>query len=136
MKKDMTASAIAANRRQFLGMGLALGAGMALLGPTAVLAAPDRTEFTDCASAHSSVGYGPVRIQDTRVAMGTFVTMTAISDSKDRAGEAIDLAFSEIRRLSAILDRHAPDTPPGMAQQPGHFERSRPGTAACGPCGR
>lgn len=85
------------DRRGFLKMGLALGAGATLLGPLNALAAV--------------TGKGPVRVQDTRVAMGTFVTMTVIASSHDQAAEAIDSAFSEISRLTAILDRHNPDTP-------------------------
>lgn len=91
------------HRRDVLKMGLAglgLGAGATLLGPAPALAA-----------LADDSGKGPVRVQDSRVVMGTFVTMTVIGPSHDQAAEAIDLAFAEIDRLSAILDRHNPDTP-------------------------
>jgi len=52
-----------------------------------------------------------VKVAETRFLMGTFVTITAVNESRTRAEQAIGLAFNEIERLSDILDRHRSDTP-------------------------
>ena len=51
------------------------------------------------------------RVSKTRLAMGTFVAMTAIHPSRDQAEEAFGLAFDEVYRLSALLSRHSPSSP-------------------------
>ncbi|MDR2573974.1 MAG: FAD:protein FMN transferase [Desulfovibrio sp.] len=76
------------------GLGASLAAGGALGGlfPLPALAAT-----------------GPGRIaQQSRLLMGTIVTLTALSPDSALAGEAFALAFAEIERLSAIFDRHNP----------------------------
>ena len=45
------------------------------------------------------------KISKTRLAMGTFVSMTLIHSSRDRAEEAMDLAFDEIYRLTGLMNR-------------------------------
>jgi thiamine biosynthesis lipoprotein len=54
------------------------------------------------------LGGGLHRVSLTRTAMGTFVTVTAVGDSRARAEEAIGRAFDEMDRLVAILSRHDP----------------------------
>jgi thiamine biosynthesis lipoprotein len=54
------------------------------------------------------LGGGLQRVSLTRVAMGTFVTVTAIDASRAHAEEAIGRAFDEMDRLVAILSRHDP----------------------------
>ncbi|MDH3215135.1 MAG: FAD:protein FMN transferase [Candidatus Krumholzibacteria bacterium] len=49
---------------------------------------------------------GLVRVARTHLAMGTFITITAVNESRDRAQEAIGRAYEEIDRLIAILSRH------------------------------
>lgn len=51
------------------------------------------------------------RISRTRLVMGTYVAITVIHSSKDKAEEAIELAFKEIERLNGLLSRHLPTTP-------------------------
>ena len=51
------------------------------------------------------------KVSKTRLAMGTFVAMTAIHPSRDQAEEAFGRAFEEISRLSHILSRHRADSP-------------------------
>ena len=46
------------------------------------------------------------KVSTTRLAMGTFVAMTAIHASRDEAENAIGLAFEEIERLSRLLSRY------------------------------
>ncbi len=51
------------------------------------------------------------KVTKTRLAMGTFVAMAALHPSKDQAEEAFGLAFDEVYRLSALLSRHASNSP-------------------------
>jgi thiamine biosynthesis lipoprotein len=51
------------------------------------------------------------KVTKTRLAMGTFVAMTAIHSSKDQTEEAFGLAFDEVYRLSSLLSRHSPSSP-------------------------
>lgn len=51
------------------------------------------------------------KISTTRLSMGTFVSMTAIHDSKDQAEEAFAAAFAEIEQLASILSRHDQSSP-------------------------
>jgi thiamine biosynthesis lipoprotein len=46
------------------------------------------------------------KVSKTRLAMGTFVSMTLIHPSRDEAEEAIDMAFEEIDRLTRLLSRY------------------------------
>ncbi len=54
------------------------------------------------------------KISKTRLAMGTFVSMTLIHPSKDKAQEAMGLAFEEIDRLTHSMSRF--DTATALAQ--------------------
>ncbi len=47
-----------------------------------------------------------VKVSKTRLAMGSFVSMTLIHPSADQAEEAMEAAFSEIDRLSGLLSRY------------------------------
>jgi len=58
-------------------------------------------------------------IQVMGLAMGTFVTMTAVDDSRDRAEEAIGRAYEEIDRLVRIFSRHDSATPLSLLNQEG-----------------
>ncbi len=51
------------------------------------------------------------KVSSTRLAMGTFVAMTAIHSSRDQAEEAFGRAFDEIARLSRMLSRHDQGSP-------------------------
>ncbi|MBU4153148.1 MAG: FAD:protein FMN transferase [Proteobacteria bacterium] len=51
------------------------------------------------------------KVSDTRLMMGSFLSITAIHSSRDQAEHAIGLAFDEIKRLSAIFSRHDVGTP-------------------------
>ncbi len=51
------------------------------------------------------------KISKTRLAMGTYVSMTAIHPSKDEAENAFGLAFAEIDRLNKLLSRYDADSP-------------------------
>lgn len=51
------------------------------------------------------------KVSKTRVAMGTYVNMTAIHPSRDEAENAFGLAFAEIDRLNKLLSRYDADSP-------------------------
>ncbi|MCB2217617.1 FAD:protein FMN transferase [Desulfofustis glycolicus] len=51
------------------------------------------------------------KVTKTRLAMGTFVAMTAIHPSRDQAEEAFGRAFDEITRLSRLFNRHDTSSP-------------------------
>lgn len=59
------------------------------------------------------VPIGPRRLQveQTLVRMGTYVTLTAVDESRARAEEAIGRAVTEMDRLIAVLNRHDASTP-------------------------
>lgn len=81
------------NRRSFLRLSGLLGLGLASAGivpPTAEAVRFNRKSF---------------KVSKTRLAMGTFVSMTLIHPSRDEAQEAMGLAFEEIGRLTRSMSR-------------------------------
>ncbi|MBU0516813.1 MAG: FAD:protein FMN transferase [Proteobacteria bacterium] len=98
-KSEKTADGPSFDRRRFLrvaglvGLGLA-GGGLAPGAATAIRF--DQSRF---------------RVKETRPALGTFVTLLAVDPSRDRAQEALGLAWQEIDRLTKILSRYDPSTP-------------------------
>jgi thiamine biosynthesis lipoprotein len=101
--KDRTFKANGAfDRRSFLKLSGLLGLGC--VAPGIVPASAEAIRFNRKA----------YKVSTTRLAMGTFVSMTLIHPSKDRAEEAIDKAFEEIRMLSRSLSRF--DTAAAVAQ--------------------
>jgi thiamine biosynthesis lipoprotein len=57
------------------------------------------------------IGNRMFKVSDSRVRMGTYVTMTAVHESWAQAEDAIAIGFEEIDRLVGILSRHDPMTP-------------------------
>lgn len=51
------------------------------------------------------------KVSDTRLIMGSFLSITAIHSSRDQAENAIGLAFDEITRLGGIFSRHDAKSP-------------------------
>lgn len=106
------------DRRAFLRLSglLGLSAATATLLPFAAEAVPFRKKM--------------MKVSERRLAMGTFVSITLLHSSRDQAEEALELAFQEIERLSALLSRydqssgvaslnregHAQDLPPEVIQ--------------------
>lgn len=62
------------------------------------------------------------KVTRTRLVMGTYVAMTAIHSSKDRAEEAIGEAFVEMQRLSTMLTRHGQDSPVAVLNRTGQLQ--------------
>lgn len=56
-------------------------------------------------------GNNEYKVSKTRLAMGSFLAITAIHPSQDEAENAIGLAFEEVDRLSKLLSRHDTNTP-------------------------
>lgn len=87
------------NRRSFLKMSGLLGLGVA----SAAIISPWAETVRFNGKMH--------KVSRTRLGIGTFVSMTLIHDSKDRAEEAIAAANREIDRLVALMNRFDPTTP-------------------------
>ena len=81
------------NRRAFLKLSGLLGLGMA---SAAVLPAPAQCLKFDKRR---------YKLTQTRIAMGTFVSMTLIHGSRDQAEEAMAMAYDEIDRVAGLLSR-------------------------------
>ncbi|MEE9268720.1 MAG: FAD:protein FMN transferase [Candidatus Krumholzibacteria bacterium] len=69
------------------------------------------------------VGRDRVRVSRSRIAMGTYVTITAVHASADHAEEAIGRAFEEMERLIAILSRHDTASPVAVLNSEGIIRR-------------
>ena len=84
-----------------------LGLGAALPLPALAAAPAPAIRMADVARTADK----RYKMSETRLLMGTFVAVTLLHESKDGAAQAMDRAFGEIERLSAVFDRHRPDTP-------------------------
>ncbi|WP_022662449.1 FAD:protein FMN transferase [Paucidesulfovibrio longus] len=92
-------------RRSFLRYGTMLGAGLTL---TPLL---DPLLGARAAAVEFVGKVRPHRLEACRFLLGTFVNITAVDASRDKAETAIEAAYAEILRLSAILNRHDSGTP-------------------------
>ena len=59
------------------------------------------------------------KVAETKLVMGTFVSMTLIHPSRDQAENAMGLAFKEINRLTGLLSRFDDHTPVGELNHTG-----------------
>ena len=50
------------------------------------------------------------RVEETREAMGTFVSVTAIHEDREVAKAAVDAAFEEIKRVNSVMSNYDPDS--------------------------
>jgi len=100
-------------RRSFLKLSglLGLGAASAALLPAAKAEA-------------LLFGSKEYKVTDTRLAMGTFVAMTAIHSSRDQAQQAMGLAFEEIDRLNAMLTHFDKGSAVGSFNVKGKLEQA------------
>jgi len=81
------------NRRSFLKLSGLLGVGVASVGLAPITAEAVRFNRR------------LLKVSETRLAMGTVVSMTLLHPSRDRAQEAMGRAFEEINRLTRTLSR-------------------------------
>jgi thiamine biosynthesis lipoprotein len=79
-------------------------------------------------SAYKVVRLGPRRLQVERtlLRMGSFVTITAVHESRDRAEAAIGTAVEEMDRLAAILSRHDSSSPLSVLNRDGELRGAPP----------
>ena len=66
------------------------------------------------------------KVTGTRLAMGTYVNMTLLHDSRDKAEEAMGLAFDEIIRLTSLMNRFNEDTAIGYLNNEGQLKDVHP----------
>lgn len=81
------------DRRAFLRLSGLLGLGMASGGLYPMIAEAVRLDRK------------AYKVSETKLGMGTFVSMTLVHPSKDQAEEAMGLAFEEVERLTALMTR-------------------------------
>jgi len=105
------------NRRSFLKLSGLLGLGVATTGiiPTTAEAVKFNRKMH--------------KVSTTRIAMGTFVSMTLIHSSKDQAEEAMGMAFQEIDRLTGLMNRFDDQTAIGQLNREGLLEEIPPEVA-------
>lgn len=69
------------------------------------------------------------KVSKTRLAMGTFVSMTLIHSSRDEAEEVMGQAFEEMNRLSALMNRYDERTAVGELNREGYLRDIPPEVA-------
>lgn len=106
------------DRRAFLRISGLLGLGMATAGifPAGAGAARFNKKM--------------MMVSKTRLAMGTFVSMTLLHPSQARAEEAMERAFEEITRLSGLMNRFDPSSAVAFINQEGRA-RDLPPEVVC-----
>lgn len=97
------------DRRAFLRFSGLLGIGIASVG------------FAPIAAEAVKFNRKNYKVSETRLAMGTFVSITAIHPSRDEAQQAIGLAFDEIGRLNGLLSRFDRRTALAMLNMEGYL---------------
>ncbi|MDY6974370.1 MAG: FAD:protein FMN transferase [Thermodesulfobacteriota bacterium] len=105
------------NRRYFLKLSGVAGLGLASAG--VLPAAAETVKF-------NRKSY---KVSKTRLAMGTFVSMTLIHSSRDKAEEAMGQAFEEIDRLTRLVNRFDQTTAVARLNQEGFLEDAPPEVA-------
>jgi len=66
------------------------------------------------------------KVSKSRVGMGTIVSITVLSSSRDHAEEAVAVAFEEIERLTKVMSRHDPATPVAQLNHYGFLKEAPP----------
>jgi thiamine biosynthesis lipoprotein len=64
------------------------------------------------------------RVAQTRVQMGTLVTITVVHPESDGARALVEQAFAEMERLESALTRHRPAAPLGRLNARGRIDRA------------
>jgi thiamine biosynthesis lipoprotein len=97
MKKNTT------SRRSFLQACGVVGIGLSVCGGAPLTA--------EAARFIAPAGEKLYKTSQTRLLMGTFVSITAVHSSKDLGQEAVGRAFEDMKRRIAVFDRHDGSTP-------------------------
>lgn len=99
------------SRRDFIKWSALAGAGLVLAPPPALAAG-----FS-----------GGLKIRrESRLMMGTYVTLTVLDESSDRAAQALASALAEMERLAAILTRYESGAPLAHLAAAGRLESPEP----------
>ena len=98
------------NRRAFLKLSGVMGLSMA---STALIPAPAQSLKFDRERYN---------ITQTRIAMGTFVSITLIHESRNQAEEAMARAYEEIDRITGILSRFDQNAPVAQLNMQGYLK--------------
>lgn len=104
----------AMDRRSFLRLSGILGLGMASAGIVPVTA--EAVKFNG----------KMYKVSETRIAMGTFVSMTLLHPNRGQAEKAMGLAFHEINRLTGHLNRFDNQTAVGELNKVGYLRDMPP----------
>ena len=113
MKKlTVTTNSCNQQRRSFLKLSGLLGLGVAT---SAALLPAEKAEAL-------LFGKDEYQVQRTKLLMGSFLAITAFHPSRDRAEQAVGLAFDEIDRLCRLLSRHDAATPVAQLNQTGSLK--------------
>ncbi|MBW1817950.1 MAG: FAD:protein FMN transferase [Deltaproteobacteria bacterium] len=107
------------DRRSFLRLSGLLGLGVASAG--VLPAAAEAVKFNR----------KTYKVSKTRLAMGTFVSMTLVHSSRDQAEQAMGLAFEEIDRLNRTLSRFDGATAVAHLNNEGFLADIPPEVATC-----
>ncbi len=110
MEKNLRQLSDGIDRRHFLKLSGMLG-----LGLTAAVAIPASAEAV-------KFDRKLYKVSETRLAMGTFVSMTLLHTSKDQAQEAMGKAYEEIDRLTLEMNRFDRTTAVGQLNREGRLK--------------
>ena len=99
----------AMNRRSFIKLSGLLGLGITSTG--LIPATAEAVKFNK----------KTYKVSKTRLAMGTFVSMTLIHSSRDRAEEALGWALEEIDRLTGLMNRFDETTAVAQLNRDGYL---------------
>ncbi len=66
------------------------------------------------------------KVSDSKVSMGTYVSMTLFHPSRDKAVEAMGRAFEEIDRLAGLMNRFDDATAVGLLNREGRLDDAPP----------
>ena len=102
------------NRRSFLKLSGLLGVGAASAGIPSVAS----EAFIFKRKRH--------RVSETRIAMGTFVSITVFHTSRDEAEEVMNKAFEEMVRMAGLMDRFDESTALARLNREGFIEDPPP----------
>jgi thiamine biosynthesis lipoprotein len=102
------------NRRDFLKISSVAGLGVATCAMGAPLAEAVRFDKKLCKVSKSKIG------------MGTMLSITVLSPSRDHADEAIARAFEEIERLTSVMSRYDASTPVAQLNRDGFLREAPP----------
>jgi thiamine biosynthesis lipoprotein len=115
--KYLSPKETAMNRRAFIKLSGLLGLGVASAGIIPITA--EAVKFNK----------KMYKVSRTRLAMGTFVSMTLIHDSRDKAEEVMGHAFDEIDTLTGLMNRFDDRTAVAQLNREGYLEDTPPEVA-------